>query len=207
MSRMSLRLHSSPASPFVRIVAVTLRETGLIDQVEMVAAAGTPLDPGSMPVGRNPLGKVPTLERADGPALYDSRVICRYLDDLAGGGLYPAKPRLWDTLTLEATGHGVAEAALLMIYEARLRPEEKRLEAWVEGQWTKVARALDALEARWMSHLAGPLDIGQIAVGCALGYLDFRLDARGWRAGRPGLAAWAAEFAERPSMAATRPIG
>ena len=189
------------------MVAVALRETGLLDQVELVAASGTPLDPGSLPLGQNPLGKVPTLERPDGPALYDSRVICRYLDDLGGGRLYPAKPRLWETLTLEATGHGIAEAALLMVYESRLRPEGLRLDVWVEGQWDKVARALDALEARWMSHLAGPLDAGQIAVGCALGYLDFRLDARGWRTGRPALTAWAAKFAERPAMLATRPLG
>ena len=63
-----------------------------------------------MPVGANPLGKVPALERPDGPALYDSQVICRYLDDLAGGRLYPAKPRLWETLTLEATADGIVEA-------------------------------------------------------------------------------------------------
>jgi glutathione S-transferase len=152
-------------------------------------------------VALNPLGKIPTLERAGGPALYDSRVICRYLDDLAGGRLYPEKPRLWETLTLEATAHGVAEAAVLMVYEERLRPEEARSEAWVEGQWAKVARALDALEARWMSHLAGPLDMGQIATGCALGYLDFRHGRRDWRAGRPALAAWEAKFAARPAMA------
>ena len=207
MSRVTLRLHDSPTSPFVRMVKVTLRETGLLDAVEMAPASGTPVDPGSMPLGQNPLGKIPTLERSDGPALYDSRVICRYLDDLAGGRLYPGKPRLWETLTLEATGHGMAEAALLMVYEARLRPEGGRSEAWVEGQWAKAARALDALEARWMSHLAGPLDIGQIAVGCALGYLDFRHAERGWRTGRPALAAWEAKFAERPAMAATRPVG
>ncbi len=205
MSGSGLRLHASPTSPFARIVAVTAREAGLAEQVEMVAAAGTPVDPGSMPLGLNPLGKIPTLERPDGPALYDSRVICRYLDDLGGGRLYPGKPRLWATLTLEATGQGIAEAALSMTYEARVRPEGARSEAWVEGQWAKIARALDTLEARWMSHLAGPLDLGQIAVGCALGYLDFRHDARGWRAGRPLLAGWATKFGERPSMVATRP--
>jgi glutathione S-transferase len=158
-----------------------------------------------MPVGRNPLGKIPVLERPDGPALYDSRVICRYLDDISGGRLYPAKPRLWETLTLEATGHGITEAAVLMVYEARVRPEDRRFPEWVEGQWAKVARALDAIEARWMAHLAGPLDMGQIAVGCALGYLDFRHEARGWRAGRPALAAWFEAFDGRPAMAATRP--
>jgi glutathione S-transferase len=160
-----------------------------------------------MPVTRNPLGKIPVLEREDGPALYDSRVICRYLDDLAGGGLYPAKPRLWETLTLEATGDGIMEAALLMVYEDRTRPEERRFGGWVEGQWAKIDRALDAVEARWMAHLAGPPDASHIAVGCALGYLDFRLAARDWRPGRPALAAWEARFAARPSMQATRPVG
>ncbi len=202
-----LRLHHSPASPFVRIVAATIRQLGLDERVELVPAAGTALDPGTMPVALNPLGKIPTLERPDGPALYDSRVICRYLDDLAGGRLYPAAPRLWETLTLEATGHGIAEAALSMTYEIRLRPEDARSAPWVEGQWAKIDRALDTLEARWMSHLAGPVDIGQIAVGCALGYVDFRHDARGWRDGRPALSAWEARFAQLPAMAATRPVG
>jgi glutathione S-transferase len=189
------------------MVAVTAREAGLDERIEIAPAIGTPLEPGSLPLALNPLGKIPTLERPDGPALYDSRVICRYLDDLAGAGLYPPKPRLWATLTLEATGHGVAEAALLMVYEARVRPEEARSTPWVESQWGKVARALDAVEDRWMSHLAGPLDAGQIALGCALGYLDFRHDARRWRDGRPALAAWADRFLARPAMAATRPVG
>jgi glutathione S-transferase len=189
------------------MVAVTLRETGLESRVEVAPASGTPLDAGGMPLARNPLGKVPTLERDDGPALYDSRVICRYLDDLAAGGLYPPAPRLWATLTLEATAHGIAEAGLLMIYESRIRPEAMRFEPWVEGQWAKVARALDAVEGRWMSHLEGPLDIAQISMGCALGYLDFRFGARRWREGRPALAGWADRFLERPAMQATRPIG
>lgn len=200
-----MRLFHSPTSPFVRKVTVLLHEAGLADRVELVPAGGNPLAPGSLPLAWNPLGKIPTLERDDGPALYDSRVICRYLDALAGAGLYPGAPRLWEALTLEATADGMMEAAVLMAYEARLRPEELRHAPWVEAQWTKVARALDAIEARWMAHLAGPLDMGQIAVGCALGYLDFRQAARDWRVGRPALAAWEAGFAARPSMLATRP--
>ena len=200
-----LRLHQSGASPFARMVKVVLHEADLTDRVEIVEATGTALAPGSMPVGQNPLGKVPTLERPDGAAIHDSRVICRYVDDLAGGRFYPGKPRLWETLTLEATAHGMTEAALLMVYEGRLRPPEKRSSEWVEAQWSKVVRALDAVEARWMSHLAGPVDCAQIAMGCALGYLDLRHSDRDWRAGRPALAAWEAKFAARPSMLATRP--
>lgn len=202
-----MRLYDSPASPFVRKVKVVLHETGLLPGVELEPASGSPVAPGTMPVTRNPLGKIPTLEREDGPALYDSRVICRYLDDLAGGQIYPPKPRLWETLTLEATGDGMSDAAILIVYEARTRPEERRFDGWVEGQWTKIARALDALESRWIAHLAGPLDAGQIAVACALGYIDLRLGARDWRAGRPALADWERRFAERPSMQATRPEG
>jgi glutathione S-transferase len=201
----ALRLYHSGTSPFVRAVMVALHETGLLAEVELVPVVGSPVEPGSMPVAQNPLGKVPTLERPDGPALYDSRVICRWLDARAGGRLYPPAPRLWETLTLEATGQGMAEAAVLMRYEATLRAGDAASAAWTGAQWAKVARALDALEARWMSHLAGPLDAGQIAVACALGYLDFRHGEREWRAGRPALAAWEARFSARPSMQATRP--
>ena len=199
-----MQLFRSPTSPFVRKVMVTLHETGQIDEVALVDAAGTPVAPGTMPVGQNPLGKIPTLVRDDGPALFDSRVICRYLDERAGAGLYPAA-RIWEVLTLEALADGVLEAAVLMVYESRLRPADLVYPPWVEGQWDKIARALDALEDRWMSHLHGPLDMAQIAVGCALGYLDFRHEARDWRAGRPELAAWQAGFAARPAMQATRP--
>lgn len=202
---MSLKLYHAKASPFVRMVRVVLHEAGMADEVELVQSEGSAIDPGTMPTGRNPLGKIPTLERADGVALYDSRVICRYLDDLGACHLYPAKPRLWETLTLEATAHGICDAAILMVYEERIRPKAHRHPPWVEGQWAKVSRALDALEGRWMSHLAGPLDIGQIATGCALGYLDFRHGARDWRAGRPALAEWSDAFGKRPSLQATRP--
>ncbi|MEH6775167.1 MAG: glutathione S-transferase [Cereibacter changlensis] len=201
-----MRLYYSPTSPYVRKVMVLLHETGMLDQVELISVGGTPVDTGTLPLALNPLGKIPALERADGPALYDSRVICRYLDSLAGNRLYPSGNRLWDTLTLEATADGMLDAAVLMVYETRVRPEEKRFEPWVEGQWGKIDRALDALESRWIAHLTGPLDLGQVAVACALDYLDFRHAGRAWRSARPDLAAWHARFADRPSMAATVPV-
>ncbi len=202
-----MRLYHSPTSPFVRKVMVLLHETGQLGDVALIPASGTPLDPARMPLAQNPLGKVPALERDDGPALYDSRVICRFLDDRAGGRLYPAAPQLWDTLTLEATADGIMEAAVLVVYEGRLRPEEVRFAPWVDGQLAKIDRALDALESRWMAHLQRSLDMGQIAIGCALEYLDFRLADRDWRSGRPQLALWQAAFARRPAMLATRPAG
>lgn len=200
-----MKLYHAPASPFVRKVMVLLHEAGAADRVTLVPASGHPLDPGTMPVDRNPLGKIPALERPDGPTLYDSRVITRYLDDLLHARLYPAAPHLWDTLVIEATADGIAEAAVLMRYEMVVRPESTRSPQWADAQWQKIARALDALEERWMSHLAGPLDMGQIATGCALGYLDLRHAERDWRSAHPALAAWFASFAARPAMQATAP--
>lgn len=193
-----MRLYHSPTTPFGRKVMVVLLETGI--EVEVVGVSGTPVAPGTMPLAQNPLGKIPVLVRDDGRALYDSRVICRYLDGLTGAGLYGAGDALWDVLTLEATADGIMDAAILMAYEVRVRPEDKRFPDWVEGQWAKVARALDMLEGRQF----GALDMGQIALGCALAYLDFRHDARGWRDGRPILAEWEAGMAARPSMLATK---
>lgn len=200
-----MKLFHSPASPFVRKVMVLLHEARATDRVTLVPASGTPLDPGTMPIDRNPLGKIPALERPDGPTLYDSRVITRYLDDLLQAHLYPAAPRLWDSLVLEATGDGIAEAAVLMRYEMHVRPEAFRFPDWADAQWGKIARALAAVEERWMSHLSGPPDMGQIAIGCALGYLDLRHPGRVWRADHPALAAWYATFADRPAMRATAP--
>lgn len=202
-----MRLHYSPTSPYARKVLVLLKETGQEATVTLQGAMGSPVDPGSMPLGANPLGKIPALERPDGCTLYDSRVICRYLATLAGSGpaLYPEGARLWEVLTLEATADGILDAAILMRYETALRTPAQQLPEWIEGQWAKIARALDAIEERWMGHLEGPLCMGQIAVGCALTYLDFRHAARDWRAGRPALAAWEARFAQRAAMQATLP--
>lgn len=204
---MGMKLFYAANSPYVRKVMMVLHETRQVPLVELVGASGSPRDPGTMPISQNPLGKLPTLVRDNGPALYDSRVICRYLDDLGKGGLYPEGAALWDALTLEATGDGIADAALLMVYEERERPAPMRDAGWVEGQWSKIARACDILESRWMAHLHGPFDIGQISVLAALGYVDLRHGGRDWRAGRPALAAWAGKLAERPSVKATKPQG
>jgi len=198
-----ITLLSSPASPFVRKVRVLLLETGQ-DDVALQEVTTTPVATAPEVAAANPVGKIPALIRADGPTLYDSRVICRFLDARANAGLYP-EHQLWDTLTLEATGDGIMEAAVLMVYEGRVRPTEFHYQPWLDAQWAKVTRALDALDSRWMSHLHGPLDMGQISVGCALGYLDFRHPDKDWRAGRDALAAWEARFADRKAMRATLP--
>lgn len=200
-----MKLSYAPTSPYVRKVMVLLHETGQLDDVTLEPRMTTPVAPDEGLVTQNPLGKVPALERPDGCTLYDSRVICAYLNDRAEGRLYGTGPRHWEMLTLEATADGILDAALLMVYEWRIRPEDKRMAEWVEGQWAKIERALDVIEARWVSHLSGPLDMGQIAIGCALGYLDFRHGDRNWRQGRDGLAKWYASFESRPSMQETVP--
>lgn len=201
-----MQLIQAPASPFARKARVVIHETGLQGRIEEVQVQTNPLAQDPTLVRANPLGKIPALLRDDGPAIYDSRVITRYLDSLAGGGLYPAG-RIWEVLTLEATADGIMDAAVAMVYEQRFRDEAMRHDGIVQGNRDRVTRALDVLGERWMSHLAGRLDIGQIAVACALGYLDFRHAEMDWRDGRPALVDWYARFSERDSMKATAPEG
>jgi len=130
-------------------------------------------------------------------------VICRYLDDISGAALYP-QTRLYEVLTLEATADGIMDAAVGMIYEMRFR-EDNAWPVWLDKQWLKVDRALSAIESRWMSHLTGPLTMAQVAVGSALGYLDFRHPDRGWRVQHTALSDWQDRFAERQSMKETHP--
>lgn len=197
-----MKLLISPASPFVRKVRVLLREADLLVTVEEIEVSTTPLASDPTVVSANPTGKIPALMRDDGPAIYDSRVITRYLDDHANAGLYPTA-RIWDVLTLEATADAIMEAAVLITYESRMRPAEKQFDDWTDAQWGKAIRAVGTINDRWISQLSRPLDMGQISVGCALGYLDLRHDARGWRNGNAALAQWYAQFAQRDSMVAT----
>lgn len=201
-----MKLFTSPTTPFGRKAAVVVLEAQLGDRVETVFVAGNAVDPGTMPIDVNPLGKIPALLCDDGRTLYDSRVICRYLAEIARPDLYPLGAALWDSLILEATADGIMDAGVLMVYEARIRPPELRYSPWVEGQWAKVDRTLDLVELRWTHHLTGTLDIGQIALGCACGHLDLRHANRNWRQGRPKLAGWWEGFAERPAMQATKPV-
>ena len=199
-----MKLFFSPASPFARKVNAVILECGLKDRVEYVQTATTPTNTDAALKAANPLGKLPALVRDEGPTIYDSRVITRYLNDVADGPLYP-EARIWDVLTLEATADGIMEAAVLMVYEKRVRPEDKVFDGWIEAQWGKAMGGLQAINDRWMGHLNGPVDAGQIAVACALGYIDFRHPDRDWRARCPELARWYSIFSERPSMTGSAP--
>ena len=199
-----MTLYHSPLSPYVRKVVVVAHETGLLDEIELVNGSGTPLEPNEETVAQNPLGKIPALVTEDGLTLFDSRVICRYLDKLAGAGLYPTGSAEFPMLAREALAEGIIDAALLVSYESRLRPENLRFAPWVEGQKDKVRRGIEAFE-RHIDALAGHLTMDKIALGCALGYVDFRLSDLNWREEHPALAAWYREFSMRQSMKDTAP--
>jgi len=203
-----MKLYYAAASPFVRKVLIALRETNLLDQVELVPVTVNPLASGDIVPTHNPLGKIPCLELADGTNLYDSRVITRYISTLAPAtGLYPEDDTLWDALTLEATADGIMDAAVSMTYERRIRPEGMVFETYLDAQWQKIDRALSAIETRWMKQLNEQKNLPVLAVAAALGYVDFRHDDRKWRDTHSTLAAWEAEIRERPSLAATIPAG
>ncbi len=199
-----MKLISAVPSPFGRKVKILIEEAGLSDQVDVLLVGTTPVATDAQVAAANPVGKIPTLIRDEGPALYDSRVICRYLDARADVAFYP-EARLWEVLTLEATADGIMDAAVLMTYERRIRPEALVYEDWLNAQWAKAHRSVCAVNEQWMSHLNGPLDMSHIAMGCALAYLDFRQGDRDWRKGNDALAGWFAEFSERESMKATVP--
>ncbi len=199
-----MKLYFSPASPFARKVRVSALELGLAERIELLQISLSPVSPHTDLRLHNPLGKIPALITDEGEALYDSPVICEYLDALAGGArLWPAAgPARWRALTRQALADGITDAAVLVRYEQAVRPEPLRWAQWIEGQWLKIRTALEALER---DSLEGVFDIGTISVACALGYLDFRFAEEGWRARLPRLAAWYALISERASLAATRP--
>ena len=199
-----MKLLMSPPSPYARMMRILIRELDLMDAVEEVQITTTAFASSPEIIAANPLGKIPALVHEDGPTLYDSRVIAQFLNDFANADLYPASRR-WEILTLEATAIGIMDSAVSMSYETRLRPESEQSPEWIEAQWEKVARGVDSVNDRWMSHLEGPLNIGHIALGSALAYLDLRHDARGWRSGNDALADWHATFATRDSMTETQP--
>jgi glutathione S-transferase len=193
-----MKLRYSTTSPFVRKVHVLALETGQIDKIDLVKTVTTDPDLGR----NNPLQKVPAMEMDDGSSLYDSRVICEYLDTQAGGKFFPpAGPARWTALRRQALADGMMDAAVLRMMESK-KPENLRSADWDKRQNLKVTQGLAVLEA---DHLGPQLDIGTLAVAIVLDYLDFRFKAEDWRPAHPKLAAWHKTFSERASLKKTLP--
>lgn len=199
----AMQLRSSPPSPFGRKVKIAAHYLGLFDRITVVLADTS--DPLDSLREQNPLGKIPALILEDGTVFYDSGVILEYLDQLAGGGrIIPHGAARFEVLTRQALADGILDAALLQVYEARMRPEEQRSARWLDIQAGKVARGLAAFEAR-AGAFDPVLDVGSIALACVLGYLDLRF-AGAWRRDFPKLQSWLASFeAAVPAFELTRP--
>ena len=202
-----MKLFHTPTSPFVRKVMVAAHELGLTGRIETTFLRPSPLQADATLSHENPLSKIPVLVTDDGETIFDSRVICEYLDTLhAGPKLVPeAGPHRWRVLRTQAVGDGILEAGIQVFYERLHRPKELQWQPWSLGQAQKGAQALDALEAQ-VEGLRGPLDLGQITIACALGWLEFRDVLPALREGRTKLFTWYDEFCERPSMKATVPV-
>jgi glutathione S-transferase len=196
-----VKLFYSPASPYARKVMACAITREIDGQIETL-----PCNPNESPpdlLACNPLSKVPCLVTEDGLALFDSPVICEYLDSLGDAlPMFPGHgPARWRALKFQALGDGILDASVPRRWEM-LKPAEEGRNAWIARQKAAADRALDALEADPPHRI---LDIGSIAVACALGYLDFRFAAQPWRPEHSKLAAWFAAFGENPGIAGTLP--
>lgn len=200
-----MKLYHNAASPFVRKVRVVAAECGITDKLVLEEIALTPVSTPDAIAAENPLGKIPSLVLDNGLTLFDSRVICEYLDAEYDGGLIPNDgPQRWSALRLQAIADGFCDAAVLVRYEGFVRPEDRQWKEWVEGQLGKCRRSIDLLE----QECAGfPVDvnIGTLSVAIALGYFDFRNSGEKWRDRAPALAAWYQQFSQRPSLVETQP--
>jgi len=200
-----MKIFFSPSSPFVRKCMVVAHELGIAERIEKLPSAAGPVKRDATILPKNPLGQVPTFLCDDGQALFDSRVICEYLDAAHGGRLFPASgAERWARLTELSLADGMTAAALLARYENVLRPEPLRWAEWTGGQLDKVRTGLEWLETA-APDFGARVDIGTIAFGCALGYVDFRFPELDWRAAAPNSAKWFDAFSQRASMQATVP--
>ena len=200
-----MKLHWSPRSPFVRKVMILAHETGLVGRFECVRTVVATTRPHVELMRENPLSKIPTLVLDDGTVIYDSPVICEYLDYLHDGPrLVPTSlPERMTALRRQALGDGFLDVLLLWRNEGD-RPHPSR--AHLDSYAAKHAAVLDALDREAADLAATPFSVGHIAIGCALSYLDFRFAHDDWRRRHPRIAAWHAEFATRPSVRATEPV-
>jgi len=208
MTRPMMKLLHALTSPYVRKVMVSAHLLGLAERIQLLPSAASPVLRDVRIAEHNPMAKVPTLILEDGQALYDSRVICEYLDSLHPEyGLFPASgPLRWKALALQSLGDGLLDAALLARYELTARRPEKQCEDWRTAQLVKVHACLDGMETEVQTLATDHLTIGEVTLGCALGYLDFRFAELNWRDSHPKTAEWNSKVQALPAMQATIPF-
>ena len=201
-----MKLYWSPRSPYVRKVMVCAHETGLADRIEPVLAVVAMTRPHLELMRENPLGKIPTLVTDSGQVLFDSAVICEYLDSLHHGPrLFPCAPEArWEALRWHALGDGMLDLLILWRNEL-LRPQSQRSAEILAAFDLKIRTAVSALDHEAAAIAGVPFGIGHVAIGCALGYIDFRFPAMAWRDGHGSLSRWFEAIAQRPSMQSTLP--
>jgi glutathione S-transferase len=202
-----MKLLFAPTSPFVRKVMACAHLTGQVADIELLDSTAHPVKRDGRIAAHNPLAKVPTLVLDDGQALYDSRVICEYLAHRAGDQtLFPAPgPARWRAQTQHALGDGMLDAALLGRYELTARPADRQWPVWREALLEKVWAGLASLETVAGGLAVDRPTIGEVTLGCALGYLDFRYPELDWRARCPRASRWNEAFQALPALQATRP--
>jgi glutathione S-transferase len=201
-----MKLHWSPKSPYVRKVMVVAHELDCLQHIELVRTVAAMMRPNEALMRDNPLSKIPALVLEDGSALFDSIVICEYLDARFGGSLFPCEDdRRWRSLRWNALGDGVLDALILWRNE-RERPVARQSPELLAAFEHKLQACLRLLETESSLLARSPFCVGQVSLACALGYLDFRFGNLHWRALAPALAVWAAEIGHRPSLAASLPV-
>ena len=202
-----MKLFYAPASPFARKVHASIIELGMQDQVKLQFTPVLPGKPNEDYVKtHNPLGKIPALQLDTGELLFDSTIICEYLDSLDDSvKLLPESgSQRYLTLTRQSLAHGICESAVVIRYETFLRPESMQWDVWIKDQWSKIKRALVWFNTNpelWQ----GEVDLAQITLGCALGYLDFRAPDFAWRSNYPELDQWFDTLEKRDSFQLTLP--
>jgi glutathione S-transferase len=202
---MSMKLHWSPRSPYVRKVMICAAELGLLPQLELVRSVAAMLKPNERLMQDNPLSKIPTLVLDNGFVLFDSVVICDYLNDLADGPLFPRQGQdKWQALRWHAFGDGLLDILILWRNE-RERGEGLRSEVLIAAFEQKTLASLKQLDDEAAALVETPFSIGHVAIGCMLGYLDFRFAAMNWRKIAPRLAEWHGELCARQSFRDSEP--
>lgn len=199
-----MKLHWSPKSPYVRKVMIVAHETHQLDKFERVRSVAAMLKPNERLMIDNPLSKIPTLVLDDGSTLFDSAVICEYLNDLAGASFFPKGDAKWSALRWHAFGDGLLDATILWRNE-RERSDAERSDVLIAAFEHKTLASLRMLDGEADALAAAPVAIGHVALTCALGYLDFRFENLGWRAHAPRLAQWFATMEARESYKASSP--